>query len=443
MRFYVLLCTLVAISVCVFAQTDPPYDRQTTTYTPQYEPVSLQGQKVSVMPFFSPDHSIDTETNMIEEAQSSIDIGTPGFSSWSGCTAFESQCVGCTIANQKNEAFPIFPALINAKHRGVNIRILTNDYGTPTCEGMVAPLDYLVMNGIEVRFYASTTFMHAKYMNVDGKKTAISSVNYSYSSFMKNREAGVVLADGADELIAFGTQVFNGDWEVATEYLFDMNNYTSADWAEVTDRTDLPVTIPPPVNIPQAYVTPVPVPVYTQMPIEIFASPDYAYAQVLANAKSATQTFAIMVYQITEPTLTTQLINMHQAGINVTILVSDKIFDETDWKASQVCYKQLYEAGLTVRKCGSYYTYSHQKFWVVDNTQVGMSTGNWSPSDYPIGSSFPPFGSSSWQAVNRDYNVLMTDDNIVGIFSDVLNADYVRGSDWQPYSQVTLASVEL
>ena len=78
-----------------------------------------------------------------------------------------------------NESFPVFPALLNAVHRGVTVRLIINDYNTKTCSGQIAPLDYLFLNKVDVRYYASTTFMHAKYMMIDkGKKTSISSVNF-------------------------------------------------------------------------------------------------------------------------------------------------------------------------------------------------------------------------------------------------------------------------
>lgn len=99
---------------------------------------------MSATPFFSPDHSIGTITNLIERAEETLDIGTPGFSSWSGCTDFDgsgdddaSQCVGCSIYAMRQEQFPVFPAIVNALHRGVTVRLLTNNYNTPTCSGKV------------------------------------------------------------------------------------------------------------------------------------------------------------------------------------------------------------------------------------------------------------------------------------------------------------------
>ena len=70
----------------------------------------------------------------------------------------------------------MFPALLNALNRGVKIRIITNNYGTKTCEGLISSLDFLALAGVEIRFYTSTTFMHAKFLLRDGKVVSISSV---------------------------------------------------------------------------------------------------------------------------------------------------------------------------------------------------------------------------------------------------------------------------
>ena len=44
---------------------------------------------------------------------------------------------------------------------------------------------------------------------------------------------------------------------------------------------------------------------------------------------------------------------------------------------TQDCYKKLYTAGMngSIRKAPHYYEYYHQKFWIVDNTTVHLSTG--------------------------------------------------------------------
>jgi phosphatidylserine/phosphatidylglycerophosphate/cardiolipin synthase-like enzyme len=88
------------------------------------------------------------------------------------------------------ERFPVYRSLLNALHKGLAVFIVTNDYEEPVCDGLITPLDLLKVAGAKVRYYTSTTFNHLKFVSVDGKKASVSSINYSFTSFMKNREAG-------------------------------------------------------------------------------------------------------------------------------------------------------------------------------------------------------------------------------------------------------------
>ena len=60
-------------------------------------------------------------------------------------------------------------------------------------------------------------------------------------------------------------------------------------------------------------------------------------------------------------------------------------------------------------------------------------SGNWSPTDFATGSTFPPSSSSEWKDVNRDLVVVMSDSRIVTQFMSLYKGDYARGIDWYPY----------
>jgi len=61
-------------------------------------------------------------------------------------------------------------------------------------------LGFLKLAGADVRYFTTVTFLHSKYISVDGKKAAVSSVNFSFTSFMENREAGLLIEDDDDIL---------------------------------------------------------------------------------------------------------------------------------------------------------------------------------------------------------------------------------------------------
>ncbi len=209
-----------------------------------------------------------------------------GLESWSHCTKYSSECdgscIGCTLEDQRNEAFPVFPALLNAVHsKGISVRLLTNNYTEPTCAGKITPLDWFDLNGIEVRFYTTTTFMHAKYIMIDGgKKTAVSSVNWSKTSFTKNREAGVILEDCSCSAITFYKSVFEHDWSAGREYELDQT-YSSKDLSYIQDKATMPVNVPPPPSIPGVYMPPLKT--YSGVAIKrAYTSPDNARSTIMA-----------------------------------------------------------------------------------------------------------------------------------------------------------------
>ena len=223
--------------------------------------------------------------------------------------------------------------------RKVTVRLLTNDYNSVTCAGKVAPLDWLFLNGIkygiEVRYYTSTTFMHSKYMMIDkGKKTSVSSVNFSYTSFMKNREAGVVLSGTCSASIKFYSSVFESDWNQSLPYTVN-NHYSPSEMNAITDPSPMPVNVPSPPHIPGAYVTSLHT--YSSVHIRVYTAPDFARDTVFDTLTKTQASFYLMIYQVTDEGLCDQLLAMHNRGIDVRLLVSDRIYDYTDWKEAQVC----------------------------------------------------------------------------------------------------------
>jgi hypothetical protein len=79
--------------------------------------------------------------DLFNNATVSIDVAIPSISSWLyDCAGYvdddQATCApGCSPEEQRKETFPIFPALLNALHRGVAVRLLTNDYNYPDCPG--------------------------------------------------------------------------------------------------------------------------------------------------------------------------------------------------------------------------------------------------------------------------------------------------------------------
>jgi len=146
--------------------------------------------------------------------------------------------------------------------------------------------------------------------------------------------------------------------------------------------------VPPSPVIPGAYVTDYPKPISVSSDWMVYASPDGANSFLMTALKSAKKSLHVYTYQITddasvEGTECGELVALYKAGLDVVVLVSNQIYDKYDSALAAKCYNQLVSAGLNVTKAPSYYDFSHNKFAIVDGTTVLLSTGNWSPSDFP------------------------------------------------------------
>ena len=172
------------------------------------------------------------------------------------------------------------------------MRLLTNNFTQPTCPDKVTPLDWLYLNKIQIRFYTTTTFMHSKYVMVDkGKKTAISSVNFSKTSFTKNREAGVVLEDCECSTIDFYKSVFEYDWGKASEYRLD-NTYSQSQTKIITNPAQMEYDIVPSPEYPGAYVTPLKT--HTGVTIQKgYAAPDNALTTITEDLDKVQSSFQV------------------------------------------------------------------------------------------------------------------------------------------------------
>ena len=281
---------------------DPTYDYQVATYNATFAPAAVTGAALTLTPYFSPEASSDVLVALIDSAQHTLDIETPGISSWSGCTTVRSGCMGCSVSEiSSREAFPLFNATLNAIHRGVDVRIVTNNYGDRLCRNKTDLSTYLALAGASVAHYRSTTFMHAKFVLVDGSvgeagstaaadgnanaTASISSINWSVNSFTNNREAGVLLSGaGAAPLLAFTRSVYDRDFELASRYTPNgASLFSPADLALIADAALRPARIPVP---PAArHYTP---PAAVAMPqaaadVAIWTSPDYAGTALLGD----------------------------------------------------------------------------------------------------------------------------------------------------------------
>lgn len=415
----------------------PDYDHQNVTYESPFPPMRVTTQ-ISMQPFFSPDTSVPTELEVIQDAKHRIDISIPSWSSWNGCSfPNKDGCTGCKAAFLRaNETFPVWRALVNAMGRGVRVRILSNKFPEPPCEGMMTPLTYLHVAGADVRFYTSTTFSHSKYICADDNRAAISSINFSKTSQILNREAGLVISnDRSGKIVSFVQSVFEYDFVRGAKHDPHRDSFPKEDRRICQDKT--PIDIIPPnypeyncdVSSGKSYK------INDVMDVEIIVSPDHAYDSIMPALRNAKKSLELSIYQITDETFCDAMIELHGRGVALKLFVSNKIYGNNDAKRAKMCYQRLFEHGITVRlshpRC---LTYSHQKYWIIDGNDIYVSTGNWSPTDYPMAPFiFPAWPNPKWRVANRDYTVHISGNRaLVDRFLQTFDSDFDQGVDFNP-----------
>eukprot|EP01048_Picozoa_sp_COSAG05_P026135 COSAG05_NODE_6981_length_871_cov_1.107513_1_plen_186_part_10 len=169
----------------------------------------------------------------------------------------------------------------------------------------------------------------AKYISVDGKKMSISSINFSRTSFTRNREAGAILEGrgapwlcasqlpmtltpgfsaflGAQPLIAAAAGVFSDDWTQAFTF---KPRRTLAGWSAynssvISNRSAVPVVLPTPSSTWAHYWNPPGDPQTIQVAgagtsVTVGTSPDYASKLLMHSISQATKRLDVHIYQIT------------------------------------------------------------------------------------------------------------------------------------------------
>ncbi|QBD78107.1 hypothetical protein EPA93_19740 [Ktedonosporobacter rubrisoli] len=100
--------------------------------------------------------------------------------------------------------------LMDAAKRGVNVQIVLPN---SLSKGDLKDVSTLKRGKVKVRVIGSP-YMHAKIIIADGQKAFVGSVNISTTSFDKNRELGIVIAD--QDVLKTLYQTFQKDWAKAS-----------------------------------------------------------------------------------------------------------------------------------------------------------------------------------------------------------------------------------
>ena len=422
---------------------------------------NTDSSRILATPFFSPENSEEVARVMIDDAKETLDVFTPGLKFWSRVRRGEKNasssswsCGGVLPSRaMAKESFPVFFALLNAARRNVTVRILTNKYDDEQvgCDGRVTMKDFLSLANpekMEVRYYRTTSFMHAKYIARDnGEALSISSVNWSRESMRENREAGVILEekrDGSDRLFdRVSNRAFEYDWKRAQKHIRGVEDIAKEEMAIIKNGVSSGAKLENTKN--DAMVKPF----VTKMEqillgegssVKMFVSPDFSREAFLRFLQSAKNVVYIYTYQVTDDDIADVLIDLSMnKNVKVFMMLSPRIYADWDRKKASQVQARLYKAGgknMIIHSAPKHFRYSHLKFIVKDERdafETLLMTGNVSPSDLPKGDIFNPcHGKSSCSRANRDVNVLFRekDGRIASKFLEVFEGDLKTATEY-------------
>jgi hypothetical protein len=193
-------------------------------FAPWAQPVSLEAAEV--VRITSPDTSLQGLLDVINGAQTSLDIQQMTFDSKWGKLAPQS---------------PLLDAVIAAARRGVRVRVLLNDErvfqhpGHPSKSKNQPTVDMLNQLGESEGLQVSAqiadikrmgvTYIHNKGLLADGNKTLISSINWDSNAVINNREAAVLITSEA--VNAHYAKLFDSDWKLSQRIPTSTNIQTS------------------------------------------------------------------------------------------------------------------------------------------------------------------------------------------------------------------------
>lgn len=298
----------------------------------------------------------------------------------------------------------------------------------------------LAVNNVAFKFKLFIDALHSlAHCWVHNYRISITSINFSRTSFTRNREAGALIGGpGAAPILSFTSSIFEADWAQAEPLNPQPSEWSSTELATITNVTALAVVLPEPSKTWAAYYNPpnpAPITVAAGSSMVVAASPDYASRTLMSSIQKAVSKLDVMIYQITGDDIADELIRLARRGVAVRLLVSSSIYGAADCAAANAIYTRIVAASssILIYKTTRHYTYSHQKFWIVDGSEVGWSTGNWGPTDFPASSAqpqpvvYPTYGKPGWQKLNRDFSMYVKDSQVAAAFQAVFEGDLDLG----------------
>jgi len=146
---------------------------------------------------------------------------------------------------------------------------------------------------------------------------------------------------------------------------------------------------------------------------QLIQEPDAGYAPIIGLISNATRSVRITMYELTDPTAVSALIDAHNRGVDTKVIL-DAAFHGHQTNAE--AFQELSDAGVGVKWAPNGLIY-HQKTITVDDTTAAVGTGNLTPQYY---------------STSRDAWVLDTNPTDVTAIAATFDTDYTAPPSGRP-----------
>lgn len=170
------------------------------------------------------------------------------------------------------------------------------------------------------------------------------------------------------------------------------------------------------------------------MNVTSFVTPDDSMDTIFHFLDSAEQSIYVEIYQFNSPAFLDKMHELHSANpsLDIKIMMSEGVVSLGEYNTYTAW--NLTQLGISVRWTSDTFTYSHQKFIIIDNKTTIVQAGNWAKNSFPrdewtSGSSPGGFTQKNYRG-NREYHIAMTDVEVTQYYRNVFDYDWSIGNDY-------------
>jgi len=169
------------------------------------------------------------------------------------------------------------------------------------------------------------------------------------------------------------------------------------------------------------------------MNVTTFVGPDYSNETLTHFLRSATESIYVEIYQFTSPGILNLIHEIYNdnPSIDIKVMISERVVSLGDY--NDYTMWNLTQLGIPVRWTSDTFTFSHQKFVIIDNETSIIQAGNWARPSFPLNEWEPGssggFIEKNYEG-NREFNIAMTDEVVTQYYRDVFDYDWSIGSDY-------------